>query len=187
MIRIIAFISIVFCYNSIEAQIIKVYVNPFHVRGIVPLGFGGKIENKLNLKNSLELTGGIYYRESMFSEHGAYVGYNFSLASKHYFKPNELYDGFYLSPSINYLKADISYIGLTQSEFIKGTRNGFGVNISGGFQKIIKHRFSIEAALGICYYRNNEKVEFANQQNWDSWSGSLEPNLTLNVGWVIKK
>ena len=172
--------------SNINAQNIKINVNPVHISGIMPGIFGIQLENKLNVSNSIGLAADYYYLEPNFSGDGEYSGIRAKIAYRRYISNTIAYKGLFISPSVNYLHTDIPEVDEPVVELKSGNKDGIGIGLRIGTQFIVGKNISLGFALGPVYYKSLTKEEFNDSSSHQYWSNNMELNLEFSFGWIIK-
>ncbi|NOR88221.1 MAG: hypothetical protein GQ527_11480 [Bacteroidales bacterium] len=182
---VILIITFVFAPN-INAQNIKIIVNPFHVPHNIPRLVGIQLENKLNVGSSLGAGISYYYMEPSHSGDGEYSGFRARLDYRKYIKNSVAYKGVYISPSLNYLRTSVPDGDEPFVSLQKGIRSGFGLGLNIGFQLIAGENILIGFALGPVYYSTLTKKEYVDSSTYQYWDNDLEFDISLSIGLLIR-
>lgn len=169
------------------AQNIKIIVAPFHIGGYMPRTVGVQFENKLNINNSFGMGIESYYLEPNISGDGEYNGVKVNFAYRRYFSHKSVYKGFYVSPSLNYLRTDVPERDEPSVNLKSGTRTGFGIGLRIGKQYVVGRKILLGYSFGRTYYRSTTKKEFTDSSKRESKNKHAEFNLDFSIGWLIRR
>jgi hypothetical protein len=160
---------------------------PFPVFSM-PFTLGLGVEQKLSLHQSLEFSGDIYFKGGFTTAGDSDYGYRFNLSYRHYFGNKRTYEGFYIAPSLVYLKADVSVGGLPidpNYQRLERIRQAFGVQMATGYQWILYDVLSLGVGVAQTTYRSyNYSLNNSLQVN-ESWRNDIEFNVYLSLGVLI--
>ena len=182
---IVLILSTILTFNM-NAQNIKINVNPLQVSGITPIIFGIQFDKQFNKGNILGVAVEYYHLEPNFSGDGEYNGIRTKLTYRRYINNTVFYKGFFISSSLNYLHTSVPEVDEPDVNLKTGIRNGIGIGLSIGRQLIIGKNISLGFALGPVYYKNHIVKEFVDLSTNEYWANRLEFDLEISIGWIIK-
>lgn len=182
----LAFLLLTLLTIEAKGQNIKIIANPLQIEGYMPRTIGIQFENKLNLKNSLGLGIEYYCLEPNHSGDGEYNGIKVNITSRRYFNNQELYRGFFVSPSLNFLHTDIPEGDEPIVRLKSGTRTGFGLRLQIGQQFLLGKNLIMGYGFGPAYFNNRIKSELVDGTKGEYRSNDIELNISFQIGWKIK-
>tara|TARA_R110001592_G_scaffold68626_2_gene210399 strand:+ start:99735 stop:100328 length:594 start_codon:yes stop_codon:yes gene_type:complete len=169
------------------SQNIKVNSSPVAILKM-PFTLGLGVEQKLSLHQSLEFSGDLYFQDRITTHSSSDYGYRLNLSYRYYFGNKRTYDGFYIAPSLVYLKADVSSGGLPLDpnyQRLESFRQAFGLQIAIGYQWIFYDVISFGVGFAQTTYRSYDYSLNNSLKVNESWKNDIEFNPYLSLGVLI--